>query len=177
MAENYILIGFTSCGKSSVARALSIELILDFVDLDEEIMALDAMENKQNRSCREIFNDDGEQAFRALESKALASLKQRDKGFILATGGGAPLRTENRQILKELGTIIYLQASPQTIYDRMMIAKGLPAYLKDNPSVEGVSDVLSTRHAEYQSLADICIQTDNLTIFEVKDIVLEQISK
>ena len=118
---------------------------------------------------------DGEDAFRKLETEALESLKSRES-FVLATGGGAPLIKDNRAILKELGTIIYLQASPQIIYERMMKEKGLPAYLKNNPTVEGVSDVMSTRHAEYQSLADICIQTDNLTISEVTDIVVEQIS-
>jgi shikimate kinase len=173
---NYILIGFASCGKTSVARELSIQLILDFIDLDEEIIGMDAMDNAQSRSCREIFEQDGEEAFRQLENQTLKSLTERVNGFVLATGGGAPMRPESRDIIKSLGTVIYLEANPQTIFDRMVIEKGVPAFLQHDPTPEGVSDILSTRHAEYEALSDLIIHTDRLTISEVTDIVIEEIS-
>ena len=164
----YIFIGFTSCGKSSVAKALASELNIPFIDLDDEIINLAEKETGLKRSCRDIFKQDGESKFRDFESRALTSLASKES-FILATGGGAPMHEPNQKILKDLAEIIYLEADAKTLFERMQISKGLPAFLQSDPTVENLQRILSSRELVYNSIASYRIKTDGLTISEVSN--------
>ena len=99
--ENIVLIGMPGCGKSTVGRALAGQLGKSFVDADEALVEL------AGKSIPEIFANDGEAAFRALETKTLAALGKQS-GLVIATGGGCITRPENAPLLHQNGTIFWL---------------------------------------------------------------------
>ena len=100
--ENIILIGMPGCGKSTVGRLLAERLGKEFVDADEEIVRL------AGKSIPEIFDDDGEEVFRDLETQALEALGRRS-GLVVATGGGCVTKARNYPLLHQNGTIIWLK--------------------------------------------------------------------
>ncbi len=166
---NLVLIGFTSCGKSAVGKVIAHRLNYQFLDLDLEIIQLD----KHKRSCREIFIQDGEDAFRKLEAQALQNCSSLTK-TVLSTGGGTPLCIANHSLLNTIGKIVWINASAKTLFDRMKIKKGLPAFLQNNPTVEYLQEILNQRTPIYKQLANSCINTDLLTIEEVADKILAE---
>jgi len=100
--ENIILIGMPGCGKSTVGKLLAEKLGKTFVDADDEIVTL------AGKSIPEIFSQDGEDAFRQWETKALEALGKRS-GLVIATGGGCVTRARNYPLLHQNGTVFWLQ--------------------------------------------------------------------
>ena len=103
-ALNVILVGMPGCGKSTVGSALAARMGRPFVDCDGEI------ERAAGRSIPEIFAEEGEAAFRALEARVLAEVC-REKGRVIATGGGAVLRPENVRAMRQNGRVLFLRRS------------------------------------------------------------------
>ena len=101
-------------GKTTLARALAAGGTLDFVDLD------DAVEGRAGCSVAEIFATDGEQAFRSLESSMLRELAA--PGVVMACGGGTPCFGDNLDFMLGAGTVVCLEASPDTIVRRLLEA-------------------------------------------------------
>jgi shikimate kinase len=112
--ELIVLIGFMGAGKSSVGRALARRLKWRFVDLDRWI------EQREHRRIAQIFAQDGEAAFRKMESEALQqALANREVGTVLALGGGAWIQGTNAQGVRAAGAhVIYLDASHDELRDR-----------------------------------------------------------
>lgn len=106
--RNLIFVGLPGSGKSTVGRLAARTLGLPFVDADK------ALEQAEGRSIPDIFADGGESYFRTLETRVLTDLCRRE-GMVLATGGGAVLRRENRTLLKGSGLVIFLDRSPWAI--------------------------------------------------------------
>ena len=104
---NIVLIGYRGTGKSVVARRLEVVLGWESMDSDVEV------ERRTGKSISEIFEQQGEEAFRDSESQVIADLAKRDK-IVLAVGGGAVLRKANREVLGATGKIVWLQADVQT---------------------------------------------------------------
>ena len=154
--NNLILIGFASCGKTTVGRLAAARLQMDFSDLDLEIEALFRKQQGYTLTCRQIFTNHGRDFFLDLEAESLSQFT--GKQAVLATGGGAPLPERNQAVLKTLGQIIYLQADPAVLLERMQI-KGVPASLVDAPSVACFMDCVKERHVVYSALADAIIAT------------------
>ena len=110
MKKNIILIGYMGCGKTTVGKSLARLESAIFLDTDERI------EEKQGRTISEIFAQDSEKAFRDMETAYLKELlRLKREGMIVSTGGGMPVREENRQLLRELGYVVYLKASAEPI--------------------------------------------------------------
>lgn len=174
-AVHIILIGFASCGKSTVGRILANLLQRPFVDLDKEIEKLYESRYEKKRSCREIFARDGERQFAVLESEALTQLTPHQP-MVLATGGGAPVREKNDQLLSAMGAIIYLEADPEIILQRMS-RKGLPAFLRDDPSVEGIRKVIQQREQVYTRIADVQIETTPLTPDQTVQAIIDALER
>ncbi len=159
--KNIILIGFMGCGKTSVGKRLATALGCEFLDTDAWI------EETQKRPIREIFDMDGEAAFRDMETDCLRDLlKNKEKGFVLSVGGGLPIREENRILLKQLGDVILLQASPDVIYQRVKNDRTRPLLQDKNPRGR-ILDLMSARKKYYEDAADHIILVDGKTFDEI----------
>ena len=106
------LIGFMATGKTTVGQILAEKKGLLFIETDRLI------EEEEQRSIADIFENEGEQYFRRLEKKVLREVLLTGKDFVLSTGGGIILDSENRQLLKKKTFPILLEASPSEIYRR-----------------------------------------------------------
>jgi len=119
------LIGYMGSGKTTLAKKLSKQLQLPFLDTDFEI------EKKKKKSVSDIFKDEGELHFRMLETKFLTQIKNN---AIVACGGGIPMHNDNMSIINKKGISIYLKASANYLANRLKNAK------QDRPLIANVAD-------------------------------------
>ena len=124
--ENIFLVGLMGAGKTTVGRALAKKLNKRFIDSDHEIEA------RTGASIPLIFEIEGEASFRQREAEVIHDLTAQ-QGIVLATGGGAVLRKENRDALKAHGTVIYLRASVNHILQRTGRDKNRPLLQTADP--------------------------------------------
>lgn len=164
--NNIILIGFMGCGKTTVGIRLSYRMRRIFEDTDKLI------EKRQQRAIKDIFATEGEGFFRELETQMLSELEKTVSNRIISVGGGTPVREENREILKRLGTVIYLRIRPETVYERLKADTTRPLLQGDDPKGK-IYELMEKRKEAYEGSADIVIDVDNLSIEEI----LEQITK
>jgi len=167
---NIVFIGFASCGKSAAALEISQRLKLRFIDIDREIETRYAHTHTGLVHYREIIQQEGMQFFFNLEHTILHDLAE-ENGCVIAPGGGAPMRMKNRDLLKKLGTIIYLRTDPIILFERMQ-AKGLPLFLREDPSIEHLERLWHERHSVYTQLANHTIDNTHLNISATADCVL-----
>lgn len=150
---NIFLIGYRGSGKTTVARALAERLRWDWLDADAEL------ERRAGKTIREIFAESGEGAFRDWESAVLADLAQLDR-HIIALGGGAVLREQNRAALAGRGKIVWLRAAPETLFARIA-ADPTTAARRPNLTGQGGLDeirhLLAQREPIYRACADLAI--------------------
>lgn len=159
--KNIILIGFMACGKSSVGRRLSQALDIEFLDTDELI------EQKSETTISDIFAKQGEAAFRTMETECLKDLLSRDSGtFVLSVGGGLPIREENRELLSQIGEVIYLKVSADTVFMRVRNDATRPLLQTPNPRGR-IMDLMSARKQFYEDAADYIIEADNKSFDEI----------
>lgn len=150
--RNIYLIGFMGAGKSMIARALVKKTGAGSVEMDELI------EKQQKMAITEIFEKYGEAYFRDLETELLRSLTDKTD-LIVSCGGGSVLRDENAALMKENGCIVWLTATPETIYERVKDSKNRPV-LNGNMNVAYIRGLMEKRHARYETVADVRIATD-----------------
>lgn len=167
---NIVLIGFCACGKSSTAYELASRLNMKFVDLDKEIEVRYYLLHGKHLHYRDIILQEGPELFFQIENKSLQELT-RFTDCVIAPGGGCPLREENRRILCKLGKIIYLKTDPEVAFDRMQ-AKGIPLFLRSDPSMDNVRRIWHERHAIYMPLADHLLDNSCLTVKQTADRVI-----
>ena len=146
------MIGFMGVGKSTIAKLLAKELQAELVEMDETIEAEAGM------SINEIFEKFGEQHFRDLET-ALIERVSKKGGVVVSCGGGAVLRSENVEMMKKGGKIIFLSATPETIYERVKNSTNRPL-LNGNMNVEYIKGLMERRREAYENAADVIISTD-----------------
>lgn len=167
---NIVLIGFCSCGKSSTAYELARRLNMKFVDLDKEIEVRYYLHYGYVLPYREIIIKEGPELFFRIENEFLKELTWFTD-CVIAPGGGCPLRQENRKILSELGKIIYLKTDPEVAFGRMG-AKGIPLFLRSDPSIDNVKRIWRERHTVYKSLADHVLDNSSLTVKQTADRII-----
>ena len=165
--SHIFLVGFMGAGKTTVARLLAERLDRPCVDVDEIIEA------ESGRSVREIFEDEGEPAFRALESRALLSLQTAEPS-VVACGGGIVTRDENRSALKQLGCVVYLKVSAGETLARVG-ADGTRPLLSGPGGVLAATSLLEARESLYAAVADISVDTVGLSAEQVADRVASAI--
>lgn len=139
-------------GKSTIGRLLAKELRLPFKDSDKEI------EQRTGADIPWIFDVEGEQGFREREQAVIVELSQQD-GLVLATGGGAVMRPENRHALHAGGRVVYLHTSVEQQIDRTSRDRNRPLLRSANPA-QVLRDLMAMRDPLYREVADIIIETD-----------------
>ena len=153
------LIGFRATGKSVIGKLLGEKLSMDFMDMDDELVA------SLGQDIDSWVRAHGWESFRDAESRLLDSLAERNR-LVLATGGGVILRPSNRKILKERFVVIWLQASPETIRLRLSQDPRTSSHrppLTDLPIEDEINRVLLERCPIYEEAADLSIRTDGST--------------
>ncbi len=150
--KNIFLIGFMGCGKSTMARMLSRETGMELVEMDETIEA------EAGITINEIFDKFGEQHFRDLESGLVERITDKG-GVIVSCGGGAILREKNVEMMKKNGIIVYLSATPETIYNRVKNSTHRPL-LNGNMNVEYITELMEKRLPLYEKAADEIVYVD-----------------
>lgn len=161
--KNIVLIGMPGCGKSTIGRIISNETGLNFIDLDEYIVASNGM------TIEEMFNH-GEEFFRDREAKAVKEVSQ-SSGIIISTGGGVIKRAENMDSLKSNGVTIFIDRSPDRIINTL--DNSVRPLLKDG--VKRIYDLYKERYTLYMKYGDKVVINDgelNKAVNEIKDIII-----
>ncbi len=154
-------------GKSSVGRCLERRTGRSRFDTDE--MAA----TKLGLSVPEIFSKFGEEKFREIETQMLREL-DLGKAMIIVTGGGIVLRNENVDLMRQLGTIVLLEANEDTLFERASRKKNRPLLQTEN-SHATFAELLRTRTPLYAKIADIRIDTSLLNQDDVAEMILNKI--
>lgn len=162
--DNRVLIGFMGSGKTTFGKALAEKLDMQFLDTDAYI------EKQAGKSIADIFAEDGEEAFRKLETETLTYLRDNLENTVLATGGGMPLRECNARLLKETGRVFYLTAAPQVIYDRVKDSTDRPLLQGENPYGR-ICELMKERRSRYESAADVLVDTNSNDMEEILDVL------
>jgi shikimate kinase len=159
LVVNIVLVGPMGAGKSTIGRQLSNALKKEFKDSDHEIVA------RTGASIPLIFEIEGEEGFRKREAAMIDELTQLND-IVLATGGGAVLREENRLNLKQRGVVIYLYASVDQLFERTSRDHNRPLLQTENPR-QKLQDLMEQRDPLYREVADMVVHTDDRSIRSV----------
>ena len=161
LPKNIVLIGFMGCGKSTVGRGLQKLLGYPLIDMD------DLLEERAGKTITEIFSDDGEPAFREMETALLKEINQPENPRrIISTGGGIIGTGENRELLKSLGYVVWLVVTPAEILRRTNRNRNRPLLNNDHPE-ETIRTLLAERTPAYRDTAHLTVETDNHTFPEI----------
>ena len=156
------LIGMMGSGKSVTARRLAKVLRRQFVDLDSLI------EEKNGRSIPQIFAESGESFFRDQEALVLAEASSSSEPSVVATGGGAVLKDINVSKMRASGTIIFLNASLETLWQRVQKNTNRPLLKGENPK-GALEKILHQRVMRYGEVSDFLVETDGKSPDTVAD--------
>lgn len=143
----------------------------DFIDTDLEI------EEKEGRSIAEIFAEVGEAGFRDLESAQISGLGSLKEPSIISLGGGAILRPENRNQIRELGFTVWLQASVETLHERIAhdhATQSRRPKLSKLGDEQEIRSILESRLVWYKEVADLAVNTDKLSMQEVAETIVDR---
>ena len=157
--DNIILIGPMGSGKTSTGRMLAKEMGYVFADTDEEVT------KRTGVSIAYIFDVEGEEGFRKRECLALKECLN-ENNMVLSTGGGIVLSKENRDLLQDRGTVVYLQTSIRSQVKRTTSTNNRPLLQNKDPE-ETLEKLMLTRAPLYEEIADITIMTDNKSLQEM----------
>lgn len=160
--ENIILVGFMGTGKSSIGRHVAKRLGFQFLDTDHIIT-----DRAGGVSIAEIFAQRGEPAFRDLETSAIESLFHLRR-CVIATGGGAVLREENRRLLRELGFVVGLSAEEEVIFERVSRCDKRPLLHTKDPRGT-LHRLLEARRDCYAEAAEFALDTSAIDHAEAAD--------
>jgi len=166
-AASIFLIGMMGAGKTTVGRLLARRLRLRFVDSDREIEA------RCGVKIPVIFEIEGEAGFRAREALAVESLTTLD-GIVLATGGGAVLSEKNRRHLADRGTVVYLSAKPEDLYERVRHDRNRPLLVGGEPLAR-LRELHAHRDPLYRSIADIVLETGAQSVQVLTRMLLDRL--
>jgi len=150
-APSLFLVGLMGAGKTTVGKLLARCRCLEFIDADQVIV------ERCGVSIPTIFEIEGEAGFRQREATVIDELSQRP-GIVLATGGGAVLRADNREHLKSRGTVVYLHCQPHELYLRTRHDKNRPLLQTDDP-LRKLEDLYAERHPLYEAVADVVLES------------------
>lgn len=173
MKQNYniFLIGFMGVGKSTIASTLQKKLGMERAEMDQMIV------EAQGMPISEIFEKYGENYFRDVESKTLIDLQEKEN-ILVSCGGGVVVRPENAEYMKKSGFVVWLTATPETVYERVKHSTDRPI-LNGNMNVDYIRGLMEKRENLYAAAADIIVATDGKnaeTICEEIIVKLQELS-
>ncbi len=158
---NIYLTGMMGSGKSVTGKRLAPKLGYAFLDLDEFI------QERTHRSIPDIFAKEGEEFFRHEETMALKEAAAVS-GRVIAAGGGTLLKPGNIDLMKQTGKIVFLETSPDILWDRVKDKNDRPLLKGENPK-ESLIKIYAYREPHYQSSCDFKVNTDGKTASAVAD--------
>ncbi len=170
VAEDVYLVGFSGSGKSTVGPKLARQLKVAFYDTDAII------EDRSGVTIERIFKERGERAFRSMEHEVIRELAKRRDPKVVALGGGALIRRDNRSLVKRGGLMIYLSCSVAEIYRRMKNKRDRPLLRiartgdknRRQVTIERIRTILDKRLAHYMT-ADRRLSTSARSVRETVD--------
>lgn len=166
--ENIYLVGFMGTGKSTVAYEMSKLLPLRVVEMDDSIEMLTGF------SIPEIFATQGEESFRNMETMFLSAIS-KEKNQIVSCGGGAILRQENVDIMKNTGVVCLLEATPEVICERVNQANNRPL-IEEKKNVEDIKKLLDSRKAAYENAAMLKFDVSEKTPSEIASDIIRDLA-
>ncbi len=167
VSGNIFLVGPMGAGKSTIGRQLAKALKRPFYDSDKEI------EKRTGVTISWIFEMEGEEGFRLREQQMIAELCDK-QDIVLATGGGAVLKEENRKVLRAKGNVVYLCSSVEQLYRRTSKDKSRPLLQTDNPKQQ-IASLLAKRDPLYKSVADVVVRTAKQSIHKTVSNVIKKL--
>jgi shikimate kinase len=163
--QHLVLVGLMGSGKTTVARVVAERLGRDVIDTDALI------EDATGRTVREIFADDGEDAFRSIETAALRDALARPAPAVIAAAGGVVLRDENRAALRDANArVVWLCATPAALVER--VSSGAHRPLLDDDPAGTLQRMYDDRHELYREVADAIVLVDHRSVAEVVEAVM-----
>ncbi|MCG7966031.1 MAG: shikimate kinase AroK [Candidatus Thiodiazotropha taylori] len=166
--QNLFLIGPMGAGKTTVGRQLAEHFRKEFIDSDLEI------QRRTGVDIPTIFEFEGEQGFRQREQEVIEALTQRDE-VVLATGGGAVIREQNRKALSSRGLVIYLHCTVEQQFERTHRDKNRPLLQTDDPMAK-LKSLMAERDPLYRQTADLLISTEGRNTQAVVQDIRKQIN-
>ena len=168
MSKNLVLIGFMGVGKGTIARALVRKSGMFGLDSD------DLIESIENRKVKTIFEEDGEDYFRAMEKKTAKWLSENVTNTIISTGGGF-FKVDD---LSKIGKVIYLKSSFDGIIERLKAQPNAKQKFNKRPLLKDIAKakvLFDERASHYEAKADIIINVEQRNINKIIDNILEEI--
>jgi shikimate kinase len=159
-----LLVGMMGAGKTTTGELVAHRLGWDYRDSDADVESLTGC------TVPELFARDGEAAFRKAEAEVLAEACRRERPAVIAVAGGAVLNADNRTLIRECGTVVWLRAEPHRLAQRVGDGVGRPLLEGDKDEI--MARLLAERAPHYAEVADAVIDVDHLTPDQVADRVL-----
>lgn len=167
MDKNILLIGFMGAGKTTVSKELSKMTDMKEIDMDAYIV------KKEGMDITEIFDKFGEEYFRKKETECLIEI-MKENNCIVSCGGGVVVKDENVEYMKNGGKIVLLTATPETTLERVKNSTDRPI-LNGNMNVEFIAKLMEKRKERYLAVADIIVETDNKSVKDICNEILEKL--
>ena len=164
-----ILVGYMGSGKTTIGKALSKETGMMFYDLDWYI------ESRMHKTVSQIFAERGEEAFRKMEYNMLHEVAEFED-VIISCGGGTPCFFDNMDYLSQQGDVVYLKASPDTLYKHLLMAKVERPLLKDKTQDELI-DYITTHLAEREPYYQKAHHVLNVDVLDNYDKIQESVAQ
>ena len=163
--RHLVLVGLMGSGKTTVGRVLAQRLRRQFYDSDAMIEA------EEGRTVRQIFAAEGEDAFRAVETRVLREALAADEKAVIAAAGGVVLRAENRAALRNADArVVWLRADPALLLER--VKSGTHRPLLDDDPAGALQTMAAERTDLYREVADAIVTVDNRSVAEVVEAIL-----
>ena len=154
-------------GQTSTSRRLSQKLHVRDVDTDFMIV------QREGRSIPEIFEQSGEAYFRQVETEMLDVLAEQEP-CVVSCGGGMVMREENVAKMREIGKVVFLTATPETIYERVKDSTHRPL-LNGNMNVPYIKELMEAREPKYRAAADVMVATDKQNPGQVAEQIIRAV--
>lgn len=159
-----VLIGYRGCGKTSIGRKLADRLWQPFVDTDDLVV------HRAGKTIKDIFEQEGEERFRQIESEAIREAARLEE-HVIALGGGGATRPENVKVLRDAGhKLIYLRCEPAELFRRIQMDPNTgttrPALTKQGGGIEEIQAVMAEREPAYRAAAQAELDVTHLSVDE-----------